>query len=388
MTRSTKSLAVLAVFVLTFTYGVIAHAQSDAVRQIYLTAANVPTNVADVHTYADPPKDFNPLTASDEELATYGFPTHPDKQADPQHYALWERAMLAAKIRWHGDLKPRHSSGRQTMPALSSPAPALDAQLALSGPSHWSNINASGVVLNNGLKKWNSKTSFVGIFTVISVPTAHGPFANNLGCTEPYYLSLSYAGIDGLIAFGQSTYFAAGEQAGVEEAVYCPTGQAYYNAFVGWGDVYNDVFALNPGDLFYTEIHAFGGCNNGSAFVEDLTTLTYNAYTITNLCLVPQVGNTANFVVDRLCCNGPAPSGAWPLANTIGISFEGAGAYNGSTKFFFPGSQATSTQLLTMTDDAGAQNIELVNQGAGGFQGSRSLYFETTGCAYVGGCTP
>jgi len=142
---------------------------------------------------------------------------------------------------------------------------------------------------------------------------------------------------------------------------------------------------MNPGDVFYTEIHAFGGCNSGSAFVEDLTTLQYNSYTTLNPCSLPQTGRYANWIVYRPCCEA---SGPWPLANTIGISFEGAEVLNVSGKPFYPGSQAITTQVLTMTDDAGDQKIELVNQGSSGFQGLHSLYFQTTGCAFTGGCTP
>ena len=80
----------------------LANAQSDAVRQTYISAANVPTNIPGVHTYAEPPKGFNPVTATDVELATYGFPPRPDQQADPDDYALWEQAMTETKIRWTG----------------------------------------------------------------------------------------------------------------------------------------------------------------------------------------------------------------------------------------------------------------------------------------------
>jgi hypothetical protein len=368
----------------------IAMGENDAVRAIYLSAANLPTNLANIHTYAEPPKGFNPLVATDEELSTYGFPTRPDKRADPDHYRLWERAMMAAKIRWNGELRPMSRSGHGMNPASSLPVQPVEQiqSQAASKPQQWSNINAAGVILNNSLKKWSAKTSFDDIWTLISVPTAQVPFDNTTGCTETYYFDLNYVGIDGYLAAGQSLFFNAGEQAGVQEAVYCPTGQAYYNAFVGWSDIYNTSFALNPGDLFYTELHAFGGCNNGSAFVEDLTTLTYNSYTIQNDCVFPQVGKSANWIVDRLCCDGPAPDGVWPLANTAAIFFDGGEVENGNGATFYPGSQASSTQVLTMTDDAGDQSIELVNQGSGtGYEGQHGLFFETTGCAWSGGCT-
>lgn len=392
-TNISRKLAVLAAMgSLLLSFSTLALAESDAVRAIYLSAGNVPTNLANIHTYAEPPKGFNPLTATDVELATYGFPQRPDKQADPDHYALWERAMVAAKIRWHGDLKPGTNSGHKMMiPVGSSQAQLVEQSQAQpqTGPLHLSNISGSGVVLDNGVKKWNNKTSFNDIWTEISVPVAQLPFDNTTGCTAPDYFSLSLAGIDGEIWFGANgvPFFLPQENAGVLSAVDCSNSPVYW-AYVGWEDSLNTEFQVNPGDLFYTELHAFGGCNNGSAFVEDLTTLTYNSYSIANPCNLLQIGRFANWMVWRLCCDGPGPDGAWPLANTIGISFEGATVMNGSGKLSYPGSQAASTEILTMTDDAGDQSIEIVSQGSTGFQGQHSLFLQTTGCAFTGGCTP
>ncbi|MGA8438341.1 MAG: hypothetical protein WB762_14400 [Candidatus Sulfotelmatobacter sp.] len=102
----------------------------------------------------------------------------------------------------------------------------------------------------------------------------------------------------------------------------------------------------------------------------------------------PQVGNRADWIVDRICCDGPTPNGVWPLANTSAIFFDGGAVQNGSGARFYPGSQASSTQILTMTDDAGDQSIELVNQGSGtSYEGEHGLFFQTTGCAWSGGCT-
>ena len=388
MTHTIKSSVILT---LALTLATLAAAQNDAVRNLYLSAANVPTNITGIHTYAEPPKGFNPVAASDVELATYGFPTRPDKQADPHHYALWERAMVAAKIRWNGELKPQPGGGHGMMPKM--PAPSLTEELVpLTGPKQMSNINGSGVVLANALKTWSNTASFNDIWTVISVPVAQIPFASgscyNSGYTD--LVELSFAGIDGYVFYSPATgrpLFQPQLSGGVFSDVSCGAGATFYYAYVGWGTE-NLVFSLNPGDLFYTEVHAFGGCNPGSVYVEDLTTLTYNSYSVSNTCLVPQIGRYANWMVERLCCNGPGTDGVWPLANTIGISFEGAAALNGSGKTFYPGSQATSTSILTMRDDGNTQNIELLNQGSTGFQGLHSLFFQTTGCAYAGGCTP
>jgi hypothetical protein len=367
----------------------LATAQNNNVaRNLYISAANVPTNLNGIYTYPDAPKGFNPLTASDVELASYGFPTRPDKQAEPDHYRMWERAMIAAKIRWHGELKARELPNRGLPLAL----PAHTAE-ALGAPAATNTINAeaSGVILKSGVGKWSSG-SFADIWSVISVPVVTQPFANS-SCTDGWYESMSLVGIDGYVWYSPATgnpLFQPGETTGVEEAFYCYNGgPTVYAAVFGWGTVLNQAFALNPGDSFYTEIHAFGGCNNGSAFIEDLRTLTYNSYTLSNPCFPAQTGRYANWIVFRPpYSNSGQIDGLSPLANTINLSFEGAEVLTLAGKPFYPGSQTTTTQVLTMTDDGRDQSIELVNQGSGGYQGLHSLFFETTGCAYVGGCTP
>jgi hypothetical protein len=362
--------------------------ESETVRAIYLSAANVPTNIAGINTYPEPPKSFNPLTASDVELATYGFPQRPDKQVDANHYAMWERAMLAARIRSNGKLRPAPTNGHVMEPvgaASSLPAEPQAAQPLVATQGH--NDTAAGVILNNNVKKWSS-ASFSDIWSVITVPVVETAFA--AGCTDAWYYSQSLVGFDPILFYSAATghpLYYPQEFAGVSENIYCPTGAQSYDAVIGWGGFGTIVFSLNPGDVFYTEVHAFGGCNNGSAFVEDLTTLTFNSYTISNPCGVLQTGRYANWVVIRpLAGNGI--DGESPLANTISISFDGAQVNNVSGKPFYPGSQATTTSVLTMYDDTNSQAIELVNQGATGFQGLHSLFFQTTGCAYAGGCTP
>ena len=387
MKRSITSFVALTIANLALSFATLAAAQSDSLANLYMSAANVPTNIAGIHTYAEPPKGFNPVAATAEELATYGFPPRPDKQADPDHYALWERAMLAAKIRVTGELKPMPARAHGMM-AAGSLSQEVVPQL-LTGPKHLSTVNGSGVFLTNyGFKKWSSTASFNDIWTVISVPVATQPFDNTAGCTASDYLSVSFAGIDGRLAFLQPGWVVLPElQGGVVSDYNCISGTTTYYAYAQWGSGVAP-FYLNPGDLFYTEVHCVQPNAAACVFLEDLRTLTYGSYTVDADPSVPLVGNAAQWVVERPCCSGPNPIGAYPLANTIGISFDGAAAQNRSGRLFYPGSQASSTYILTMMDDGSTQNIELVNQGSSGFQGQHSLFFETTGCAYTGGCTP
>ncbi len=51
----------------------------------------IPTSLPGVFTYPAPPADFDPNTASPEELIKYGFPPRPGEKADPALRAAWER---------------------------------------------------------------------------------------------------------------------------------------------------------------------------------------------------------------------------------------------------------------------------------------------------------
>lgn len=390
MKHPMKSVVIPAVMaIVQLSSAAVVGAQNQAANAFYMSAASVPTNISGVYTYPEPPNNFSPLTASNEELATYGFPTRPDKQADPDHYTLWERAMKAAKHRWNGELKPLRINARaSTGPALKPAEDQLSAAAtAATGPIKANNEQASGVLLNNGLTHWSSTSSFTDIWSVITVPVTQLPFDNTTGCTGSNYWSVSLVGIDGY-RFG--SLFQPEEAVGVLQRINCPQTYTINSAVFGWEEAFQTAFSLNPGDAFYTEVHAFGGCNNGSAFIEDLTTLTYNAYTITNPCDTVQNGRTANWIVYRPPFGNKSQliGGNSPLANTLQISFDGAEVLNTSGTAFYPGSQATSTVVMTMREDSDTEAIELVNQGSSGYQGLHSLWFQTTGCAFTGGCNP
>ena len=388
--KTQSKFAKLAILILTgsllLSVSTLANAKSDALAAIYTSAATVPTNIPGMHTYAEPPKGFNPVAATDVELATYGFPPLPDKQANPGHYALWERAMQAARIRWNGELKSLPGGGQGMNQSSRSPLP--EAVHPNASPAQVQTVNASGVMLFNKQTKWG-KASFNNVYTEISVPVAELAFDySGIGCSDVGFSQVNAAGID---AFSPTTEtnnpaIVPNLQGGVVEEVSCE-GNASYYAFAAWENPFTPVaaFAVNPGDTFYTEVLAFGPSTNGSVFIEDMTTLTYNSYSISAPGII---GFSANWLVYRYCCDGPNPYGLFPLANTISTFFDYGAAENGNGAIFYPGSQASSTEILTMMDDGGDQETEIVNQGSSGYEGEHALYFQTVGCAYSGGCTP
>jgi hypothetical protein len=375
------ALAVLGTLLLSLS--TLATAESDTVRALYVSAANVPTNIPGIRTYAEPPKGFNPLTATDVELATYGFPPRPDKQAEPDYYAAWERAMKAAKIRWNGELKPVLDGEHAVISATSSVSPdAVDSEAV---HLYSADVNGSGVVLQNKQSTWSSKNSFDYVYADATVPTAELPFGNST-CTANDYKTFIFVGIDSSIpAVGSNLYgLTPGLQGGFYGVVPCPTssGAPFYFAEFGWQYPLSRGFAVSPGDVVFSFVQAFGP-TSGSVYIEDITAATGASYSITTSGLV---GQNAGWLVMRPCCV-PSTDELYPLANTNSIFMTGAAA-TGSSSAYYPGSQAASTILLTMTDDGDDQNIETVNQGSTGYEGLHSLFFNTTGCAAAYGCTP
>lgn len=290
MTKRIIALAVIAVAAMALTGGLTtsAAAQSDAARLIYDSAATIETNIAGVRTFPSPPADFQPAKASDEALAMYGFPPRPDKQANPRGYAMWERAMMGAKKRWNGQLKPHPEAMSHPM-QLAKHQPA---QLNGSGtPVTYNSPNWSGIANGNTLTKWNSKTSFTTVFSVFNVPVVQQPFG---ACDGYYDWEVTWNGIDG---FKNQTVL----QGGSSSQAYCKNGSTaqYYAAWVEWWPSYPilEVFNVNPGDDIYVETYdVSGGCNPGHVYIEDETTLAYGTYQLdwqTGPCLV---GNSAEIL--------------------------------------------------------------------------------------------
>ncbi len=381
-------LAVLAVATSLLSFSTLAVAESEAARAIRAAAATVPTNIPGIHTYTEPPKGFNPVTATDVELATYGFPARPDKQAKPDQYDMWERAMLAAKVRWNGELKPLPGSGNGTTSTGRSRLADV-VHPAATGPMPLSTINAAGVVLTNKLKSWNSLESFDEIGTQMTVPTAQSPFGVSCDGGKQTYTQLSFVGIDGYIdVIDNQNVFNPGVWGGVYSTG-CGNSidDSYFAAFGSGGANKYNAFEILNGDVFLVQIEVSESSQSSSVFLEDYTLQTYNSYSVSTPDII---GNEAEWIVGRPTgLSGPGPDGLFAQPNTIAVSFDRGSASNGDAKSFYPGSQASSTYIFTMTDDAGDQPTEKVyGQGSSGYQGLSSLLFITTGCAYSGGCTP
>ncbi|MGB9234025.1 MAG: G1 family glutamic endopeptidase [Terriglobales bacterium] len=205
-------------------------------------------------------------------------------------------------------------------------------------------------------------------------------------------------GIDGIFASdgveGANPAFEPGLAGGVWEATGFYNGNnnpctpsfafAVFGYFwPGYSGLKYATFNPNIGDVFFADVFATGP-NTGYVYLSDLTTFTAAEYSVSTPGLI---GQNVAWMVSRSCCDNPNLYGTFPLANTASVFFGGGNAETGNGKFFYPGSQATSTLILSMTDDKGDQSMETVTQGSSGNEGLHALSFTTVNCAYGGGCT-
>jgi len=392
MKRSRLGFLLTAASVMSFT--MLATAQSDnaAVRALYDASATVRTNIEGIRTFNSPPANFNPVTASDEQLATYGFPPRPDQATDPSGLAKWNKAMSTPARRWNGELRPRQFQNQPMMEAKVPSGVQLTpsvSHVASTGESY----NWSAIVNTNTLKKYSTTASFYYVFSEFNVPVAQQAFNGSGGnvCDGYWDIASIWNGIDG---------FNNGDvlQGGVDSAYYCngTTKEPFYQTWIEWypaGSVAE--YAVNPGDDIFLETWNTSS-TQGYVWIEDLTKQISATYGLTAPSGTLLVGNSAEFVVERPGGDPYTSRGLYPLANYIASFWDYSGDYTHSSHLNYPGSTAPTTYVLSMINDAATQVISVPNgitpedygQGltGAGFAGKFSIFFQNENCSYSGGC--
>ena len=367
-------IAVVTLTVSAMSFATFAAAQRNDVRAIYDASATVATNIPEIRTFNAPPAGFNPVIASDEQLATYGFPPYPDKQTDPARYAQWVKAMGASRTRWNGELK---HTGAYNGPGRPAPAPAN----ASAGPGVSYYYNWSGFVNTNTLTKYNAKTSFYAIWSEFNVPAVNQPAGV---CDGGWDWEVSWNGIDG------NQDQKALLQGGSSSEAYC-SGGTYawdYFAWIEWWPSYDIIgeFGVNPGDDMYV-VTWNTSPTQGYVYLNDETTGAYSTYGLNPKSGQPGlIGNSAEYIVERPCCR---LGNYYPLANYVWDFWAQSDAYNFTDYAkhiatpYYPGSTSSSTYLVKMIDDNDTQVISAPEA-----QGKYGIFFQAENCTLSGGCTP
>jgi len=384
--RFNRVIVVAVVMMLVVSFSTMAVAQrisGEERNAIFASAQRQSTKVAGVTIIAGPPVGFNPLTATNRELLSYGLPQRPDQQADAKNYKLWERAMLALKTHaTNVEAKPYTSremmGGKQTQPETPD----------ASGVTFYNSGNWSGIANTNHLTRWSTTTSFDEVVSYWPVPVANHPFGN-LPCSEGPWFEVTWNGIDGfnngdVVQGGSAEYWDDGG---------CG-GPIQYYGWVEWFPSYSilAIFCggspcpVGPGDPFVVETFAASGTNEQFVFVEDIEQQWSGTFGLTYVTGPGVVGSSAEQIVERPCCNG---SNLYPLANYIFEWFDDAFAINTSGHTFYPGSTSPTTGIITMLADDNSTPISTpLFYGTAGNQGKYSIWMEDENCAYSGGCTP
>jgi len=379
----------------------LAAAQSSAAKAIYDASAVVPTNLKGIRTFNPPPAGFNPLTATEEENATYGFPPRPP-QEDTEHYAMWAKAMHAAKTRWAGQLKAMPYSSRPARLAkLPEGEPEGEDAIRATGPTTQHYYNWSGFINTQPtLKKYinNSTTSVNSFYYIVSdfnVPVAEEAFnsgAPGTICDGLVDLVSIWNGIDGDL--DGNALLQGGTSSGVscfENYTGFPIISTQYFAWLEWYPAYAEIatFTVNPGDDFYVETWDTTA-TQGYVFLDDETLGIAATFGITSNGGPGLIGNSAEYVVERPCCiDIGGTTYFYPLANYVQNFWANSAAYTfyeyykGLATPWYPGSTLTTNDLAIMVDDSGVDNISVPAA-----QGKYGIFFQAESCALFGGCTP
>jgi len=167
--------------------------------------------------------------------------------------------------------------------------------------------------------------------------------------------------------------------------------------YVGWVEWYPSYPILTidcggspcpvaPGDDFEVVTFAAAGTAEQVVFVEDITQQWSGSFGLTYITGPGVVGNSAEYIVERPCCNG---SNLFPLGNYVYEFFDYSYAYDGKGALFYPGSAATTTAIITMTADGAADSQDISYPffyGTAGNQGRYSIWMADENCAFSGGC--
>jgi hypothetical protein len=282
-------------------------------------------NLPGATTIDAPPAGFDPIAASDQDLAYYGFPPRPDQVAQPKAYGTWVKAMTHSKTRvtpslnqtaiYHGPAQVRKNANPTAVEG--SAGPLLQPSNTLYS-SNW-----SGYVDFSGASSYGS-TSYYYIVNDMVVPVAEqAPGA----CTGGWDWGSEWNGIDG---WGSGDVL----QAGVEFDAYCSgsTRSSFYSAWYEWypyGEVrISSLPVINGDDIFVEVWHT--SSTQGYAYIVNDTTDKYVEVGFTAYPGYALVGNSAEWVVERPTVGGSLST----LTNYTAIPFYDAYAYTESSSFY------------------------------------------------------
>ena len=228
---------------------------------------------------ANAPREFNPVTASDAELARYDYPPRPDRITSPDAYADWLNNVSVPTVA----IKPTE--------VLRPDVVHRTAQF--NGTATSSNWSGEVAVGSNG-----QFTHAIGKWTVPAVSTTDQ--------RSPAYSSL-WVGLDGYTSNSNDVLQDGTEQDAVD---YFGSSISSYSVWVEYvpdsGSVTLTNFDVDPGDRMY--FSAYSCRNNQNQLRGCYHIIDYTKGERTNAIHAPNhqwfSGNSAEWIVERPTVNG------------------------------------------------------------------------------------
>jgi len=282
-----------------------------------------PTNLPGATTIAAPPADFDPLTASDQDLQYYGFPPRPNQATDTKAYASWVKAMKASKTRVVPVLE-QTSIFHGPAQLVKNPTAGENESAVSSSSSNTSyTSNWSGYVDQSGATRYGSSSFYFTVNEMV-VPVAEQAYG---ACTGGWDYGSAWNGIDG---WGSGDVL----QAGFEFDAYCSifTKASYYSAWYEWypyGEVRISSLPVSPGDDIFVEVWHTSS-TQGYAYLVNYNTDKAVEVGFTAPSGHALIGNSAEWVVERPTVGGSLAT----LTNYIADPFWNAYAYTESSVFY------------------------------------------------------
>jgi hypothetical protein len=282
----------------------------------------------------NPPANFNPLTASDDEIAFFGFPPRPDANKAPDAYAFWKKLVTSPARRIQPILRAtriKHGPAKN----VSIAEPNLPPK-----PTGATSTNWSGYVVQDNNNPFKAAKTY--IYGILEVPVARQAFGT---CNGTWDYSSPWVGIDG---WGSNDVL----QSGIDADAYCSGGTTAtnYDAWYEWypaGVVILSNFPVAPGDVIYVYVWPTS-TTVGNYYILNVTqnvssSIQFNAPNGTTL-----VGNTLDWITEWFA--GPM------ITNYLDIPWAEARAVLPGGTQYSPGKAPTGTVYsITLEDGSGNQ---------------------------------
>jgi hypothetical protein len=286
--------------------------------------------VASVVLSPIPPADMDPLSASDEELAEYGYPPRPNAEDAPEEYAHWQKLVSVKRV-----ANPKLS---QTTIFSGLPQQVVTGEATENGSVATTTTNWSAYAVTAADGTFSNNDS--SIFSEWIVPIAQQAFGV---CNGGWDYSFEWDGFDG--AFFSSDVL----QAGTEADAYCSSSSqsAYYSSWIEWypnAATRVSAPAAEPGDLMGSEVWYTTTAPYGHAYLVNYTLDQSGTYSFNPPPGTIFEGDTAEWVVERPTVGGRLPD----LTNYIADPLNDATAYDGAD-FYYPSASPSGTTIYAIS---------------------------------------